>query len=305
MVEPDAVLEVSDGVLDLGVAPMVGLQFQGFPLPVGDAAVIAVAGEEGQLGTGRRLHPPDDEPHRCGVGLTLEGAVGGLGHSGGAVHPVGYRRPVLLGYGLDKIVQALVLPDGDGVADIHLSTDLDQGMGIEAAVGPHRELSPGSAVAHPPHRLTQEVGGAASGVGPALTQPRHQHLPGASPSSPGPSQQRVIAPLAGVAVVAGAFLDQPISFADGGVQVDGQRPVAGSGTGSPGPGQQLAAHPVQLRDVAPPEAAQERPQGRWRLDHTAQNPAVPPARNASASSMQSPPARPCPRESGGRRPPGS
>ena len=92
MVESDAVLEVSDGVLDLGVATMVGLQFQDFPVPVGDAAVIAVGGEEGQLGTGRGLHPPDDEPHRCGVGLILEGDVGGLRHVGGAVHPVGDRR---------------------------------------------------------------------------------------------------------------------------------------------------------------------------------------------------------------------
>ena len=49
MVEPDAVLEVSDGVLDLGVAPMVGLQFQGFPVPVGDAAVIAVGGVNSNL----------------------------------------------------------------------------------------------------------------------------------------------------------------------------------------------------------------------------------------------------------------
>ena len=40
-----------------------------------DEAVIAVGGEEGQLGTGRRLHPPDDEPHRRGVRLTLEGGV--------------------------------------------------------------------------------------------------------------------------------------------------------------------------------------------------------------------------------------
>ena len=78
MVEPDAVLEVSDGVLDLGVAAMVGLQCQGVPVPVGDAAVIAVAGEEGQLGTGRGLHPTDDEPHRCGVWLTLEGGVAKL-----------------------------------------------------------------------------------------------------------------------------------------------------------------------------------------------------------------------------------
>ena len=62
MIQPHVVLDVSNGVLDLGVAGVVGLQLQGFPVPVGDAAVIAVAGEEGQLGTGHRLHPPDDEP---------------------------------------------------------------------------------------------------------------------------------------------------------------------------------------------------------------------------------------------------
>ena len=38
---------------DLGVAAVVGLQFQGLSVPVGDEAVIAVGGEEGQLGTGR------------------------------------------------------------------------------------------------------------------------------------------------------------------------------------------------------------------------------------------------------------
>ena len=32
-------------------------------------------------------------------------------------------------------------------------------VGVEAAVGPHRELAAGSAVAHPPHRLPQEMGG--------------------------------------------------------------------------------------------------------------------------------------------------
>ena len=92
MIQPHAVLQVADGVLDLGVAPMVGLQRQGCPLPVGDAAVIVVAGKEGQLGAVRGLHPPDDEPHRCGVGLILEGDVGGLRHSGGAVHPVSQSR---------------------------------------------------------------------------------------------------------------------------------------------------------------------------------------------------------------------
>ena len=96
---------------------------------------------------------PDDEPHRCGVGLILEGGVGGLRHVGGAVHPVGNRRPVSLGYGLDDIPQAGVPADGDGEADIHLTADGDNGVGIEAAVGPHRELPPGASVAHPSHRL--------------------------------------------------------------------------------------------------------------------------------------------------------
>ena len=44
---PAPVLEVSDGILYLGVAAMVGLQFQGIAVPVGDEAVIVVGGEEG------------------------------------------------------------------------------------------------------------------------------------------------------------------------------------------------------------------------------------------------------------------
>ncbi len=70
MVEAHAVLEVSDGILDLGVAAVVGLQFQSVPVPVGDEAVTGVAGEAGQLGTGRGLHSADAAPHRRGVGLT-------------------------------------------------------------------------------------------------------------------------------------------------------------------------------------------------------------------------------------------
>ena len=44
------------------------LQFQGLPVP-GDEAI---GGEEGQLGTGRGLHPPHDEPW---LGLTLISAA--------------------------------------------------------------------------------------------------------------------------------------------------------------------------------------------------------------------------------------
>ena len=57
VVQPDAVLEVVYGVLDLGVAAMIGLQFQGLPIAVGDEGVIAVSGEEGELGTGASASP--------------------------------------------------------------------------------------------------------------------------------------------------------------------------------------------------------------------------------------------------------
>ena len=56
MVETHAVLQVPDGVFDLGMAAVVGLQFQGVAVVVGDEGVIAVGGEQGQLGPGRRLH---------------------------------------------------------------------------------------------------------------------------------------------------------------------------------------------------------------------------------------------------------
>ena len=75
VVQPNAVPEVAYGVLDLGLAAMISLQFQCIPIAVGDEGVIAVSGEEGQLGTGRGLHSPDDEPHRCGVGLGMERSV--------------------------------------------------------------------------------------------------------------------------------------------------------------------------------------------------------------------------------------
>ena len=54
--------------------------------------------------------------------------------------------------------------------------------------------------------------------------------------------------------------------------------VNGASSG-PAPAAQARASssglPVQLADMAPPEATQERPQGGWCLDHTAQNPGRP------------------------------
>ena len=57
MIQPHAVLEVSDGVLDLGVAAVVGLQCQGIAVPVGDATVIAVVGVDSGRGQNRTLSP--------------------------------------------------------------------------------------------------------------------------------------------------------------------------------------------------------------------------------------------------------
>ncbi len=137
------------------------------------------------------------------------------------------------------------------------------------------------------------MGGAPSGVGAALAQPGHQHIPGTG----GDGQQRVIAPLAGIAVVSRALFGQTVGLTDGGIEVDGERYVAGARAGGPGPGQQLPAHPVELT-VAPPEAAQEGaqslPSRKRGVDGALTVPprvqAVPPVRNTLASSMQSPPA---------------
>ena len=126
--------------------------------------------------------------------------------------------------------------------------------------------------------------GVKGGVGAALAQPGHQHLAGTG----GDGQQRVIAPLAGVAVVSRPFLVQSVSLADGRIKVDGEWRVAGSRSGLPCPCQQLAAHPVQLADMAPPEAAQESAQGGGRLDYAAES-----AGRPLHGSVGSQPPQPC------------
>ena len=154
-----------------------------------------------------------------GVGFTRRtmsrtGAASSLVWNGGKSSRRHRRRrpssrngsPVLLWYRLDQVPQAGALADGDREADIHFPAGGNDSVGVEAAVGPHRELSPGPAVAHPPHRLTQEVGGATGGDGPAIPQPGHQHLASAG----GNGQHRVIAAGAGIAVVARSLLGQSI-----------------------------------------------------------------------------------------------
>ena len=157
-----------------------------------------------------------------------------------------------------------MLADGDGVADIDPAADGDHGVGIEAAVGTHGELP--AAVAKPFHA---GMGGAASGVGPALAQPGHQHVAGAG----GDGQQRVIAPLAGIAVVACALLGQRRAWWSPG-QWSGARRRVPPRPAKPGPATRGSPGRVDGRcPTVPPRVL-----------------AVPPVRNTSAASMQSPPA---------------
>ena len=125
----------------------------------------------------------------------------------GAGRPRRLRRPssrvwasVPFGYRLDEIAQTRVC--WRTVMEKRTSIF----VGVEAAVGPYSELSCGPGAAYPAQRLTQEVCGAPGGVGPARSQPCHQHVSG----SCGNGQQRVISPLAGVAVVAAGSLLCPV-----------------------------------------------------------------------------------------------
>ena len=214
------------------------------------------------------------EPYRRGVRLGLERGVGGLGHIGGAVHPVRNRRPGIFGYRLDEIPQAGALADGDGEA----SSGPDHGVGIVSArtvVGPWLRSS---APAPPFHAGS----GQRRGRFPALAQAGQQHVAGAG----GDGQQRVIAPRTGVAGVLGqsVLADRRISM------------VNGASPGPPPAFQTRASNSRLTRPVggAPPEAAQERARVKGALAVKPSTQAVPPARIGVVE--QSPL---------GRRPPGS
>jgi len=153
-------------------------------------------------------------------------------------------------------------------ADLHRPADRDDGVGIEAAVGPDGQLSARPGSADPADRLGQEVGGPPGGVGPALAQAGHEDVAGPG----GDRQQWVIAAHARVPVMERALLGQAVRLADRRVEIDRERLGSGSRSGRPGPREDLPADPVELADVTPAEAPQERAQGRGRLDRETQDP---------------------------------
>jgi hypothetical protein len=70
----------------------------------------------------------------------------------------------------------------------------------------------------------------------------------------------------------GTLLLETVRLADRRVEVDREGCRPGTGSCPPGPGEEMPADGVELADVAPAEAAQERAQGRCRLDPEAEDP---------------------------------
>ena len=103
----DAVLEVAYGVLDLGVAAMIGLQFQRLPIAVGDGRDSCIW-RRGRAGNRASASPAGQWSRTGGAsGLVWAGCKRLLGDIGGAVpRPVGNGSPVLLWYRLDQVPQA-------------------------------------------------------------------------------------------------------------------------------------------------------------------------------------------------------
>ena len=130
-----------------------------------------------------------------GIGLGPEGSVGDFGHVGGTFHPV--RDGLQNASGMDESSGGRLWRSGPASCG-------RRGVGVEAAVGP-RELSLDSGVAHPAHRLPQEVASrrapgsrtAISTSVPAATATRQAPLDGGGrPPWPGRRSHRRPAPAA-------------------------------------------------------------------------------------------------------------
>ena len=154
--------------------------------PSRSVSVIAVGGEEGSTGNRSVFTRRTMSRTGSGVPLALEGSVAHKkSQIGGALHPVGDGRPVLLGYGIDGCGRALA--DGDGEADMPSGGQVgDDGVGVEASVGRTVSCWPRRQRTRPTVSLT---GRHPERCWPGPAQPGHQHVAGAS----GHGQPRVIA----------------------------------------------------------------------------------------------------------------
>ena len=191
--------------------------------------------------------------------------VSSLGDIGGAVHPVGNGSPVLLWYRLDQVPQAGALADGDREADIHFPAGGNDSVGVEATVGPHRELPAGPAVAAPAPPFHAGSGRRHGRCWPGpraagTSAPRRcrRQWPAAGDSR-GRRYSRGGA-LPPWPVHRSRRWSSPGRWSGASRRVRPQRPRPGPTTGG---------SPGRVDGHAPSEAAQEGPQGGWRLDHAA------------------------------------
>ena len=181
-------VEIPDGVFHLGVAAMVGLEFDHVAGTVGDERVIGVGGQQGQLGAGRGLDPAHDQPARLAV--AGEGPIGDLGHLG-AVGEVRDRHPRRLVDGGDGGVDsAFVQLGGDRVAHIGGPAGVDHFAAVETRVTPQGQRPGGARGPDPVEGLAQKAGCPPPRMGVAAPQAAAHHIGGAGHHG----EERVIAP---------------------------------------------------------------------------------------------------------------
>ena len=156
----------------------------------------------------------------------------------------------------DRLLDLGGLADGDRVADVVAAAGGQYLGRPEPRVGPQGQLAADAGTTHPPGQLLHEPFGTAGGVGPPGAHAGMQYLAGVGSGG----QQRMVAEHPGVAV-GRALLGMPVDLTHGRVHIHRQRPSTRSGTGRPGPGEDLFGQPVQLTDMPEGEPAQERPQG--------------------------------------------
>ena len=130
---------------------------------------------------------------------------------------------------------------------------------MEARVGPQHDRPDRAGSAHAGDGLFDEPSCPPSGVGRSGPKPQVQDFAGLGPGG----QQRVVAALAGV-TERGSLLGVTVNLDDGGVHVDGQRAIAGAGTGRPRPTQSDISNAVELADMTEGERPQERAHRRRR-----------------------------------------
>jgi hypothetical protein len=140
---------------------------------------------------------------------------------------------------------------GDGEAHLSFPAGLHHLLVVEARVGPQGEGPGGFGPPDPLHRLRDETGCPAGGMGRASAQAGMEYFP----APRGHGEQGMVAAYVGVGESVPPGLLQAVGLADGGVDVYGERRVSRSGAGRPGAGEESAGDRIELQGVPPGKGA--------------------------------------------------